>query len=344
MASRQPTSYDVAKLAGVSQATVSRVFSEDRYASPETRAKILSAAEKLNYRPNRIARSLSFGRTGLVGMIIKHETLRNYPEAVKSITNILRSSDGNVLLQVIDDDLVSRSMIQQFLAYKVDFIISTGSLAKEDAQLCVDERTPLVMLNTTLNLSGVDQVLSNHYEASRDVALGLAGAGVSRCAHIAGRAESEYSQRCQKGFVDGCSAAGLAAPLLATGDFTYDGGYRAALELIDREPSLEAVATASDQMAIGAIDALIHECGKRIPEDVMVVGFMDTDATRFKAYELTSVRQPMEEMMQTALDLALQRLKSPDRATSNVVLQSTVVMRKTARWPDAVGGHGAASY
>ncbi len=334
MAPRQPTSYDVAKLAGVSQATVSRVFSEDRYASPETRAKILAAAEKLNYRPNRIARSLSFGRTGLVGLIISDETQQNYPAAVNSIMSILRSTGGNVLLQVIEGDLVPSDTVRQLLAYKVDFIISASVMAEEDALFCIGAQTPLVMLNATLDMPGVDQVLSDHYEASRQVMMGLARAGVGYCAHITGRAENQFSERCRRGCLDGCVAAGLAEPLMAAGDFSYDGGYRAALDLIEREPALEAIVASSDSMAIGAIDALVHERGKRIPDDIMIVGFVDTEVAKYKAYELTSVRQPMEEMLQAALNLALQRSDGPDRATSNVILQSTIVMRRTARWPD----------
>ena len=227
--------------------------------------------------------------------------------------------------------------MQQLLAYKVDLVLCAATLTKEDARLCTDEQIPLVMINRRLDLPAVDQVLSDHHDASRQVALGLASAGIKSCAYIAGTEESQVSQMRYRGFLDGCRIAGLPEPSLAIGNFTYEGGYQAALELTDGSPHPNALIAASDPMAIGAIDALIHERALRIPDDLMVVGYNDTNVASLKAYQLTSIRQPMEDMLQQAVELALMRADSPKRAASRIVLPSTLVMRQTAVWPNVDG-------
>ena len=333
MSQRNATSYDVARLAGVSQSAVSRVFSKDGSASEAMRSKILAAAEALNYQPNRIARSLSFGRTGLVGMIVTEFTQQNYPAAVKSITDVLRDTGGSVLLQVIEGDRASRDTMRQLLAYRVDLVLCAATLTERDARLCTDEQIPLVMINQRLDLPGVDQVLSDHHEASKRIAIGLASAGVRNCAYIAGTLESQVSLMRHRGFLDGCRIAELPEPSLAHGYFTYEGGHQAALELTNGGFHPDAIISASDPMAIGAIDALVHERPLRIPDDLMIVGYNDIKMASLKAYQLTSIRQPMEDMLQQAVELALMRSEVPERPSSSIVLPSTLVMRRTAVWP-----------
>ncbi len=302
------------------------------------RAKILAVAEQLNYRPDRIARSLRIGRTALVGMIVSELTQLNYLAVVKSITDALRDTGGTVLLKVIEGDLVSQDTVQQLLAYKVDLVLCAAALTEEDARLCIDEHIPLVMINRPLALPGIDQVLSDHHDASRQIALGLASAGVRNCAYIAGTQENQASQMHHRGFLKGCQMAGLPKPSLAIGDFTYESGYQAALELTDVGPYPDAIIAASDPMAVGAIDALIHERALCIPDDMKIVGNNDTEVASLEAYQLTSIRHPIEDMLRQAVDLALRRAESPKRATRRIVLPSTLVMRRTARWVVAEGG------
>ena len=332
---RRATSYDVARLAGTSQSAVSRVFSPNGSASAAMRERILKAAGELNYRPNAIAQSLSRGRTRLVGMIATHYSQLYYPTVLKAMTGILGQTNDSLMLQVVENDLPADDAVARLLEYRVDAILCSAILTRKSALLCADEKVPLVLVNRRLDAPGVDHVLSDHYDSAHRVALGLATAGCVKTAYVAGTSHSHVGRLRCEGFLAGCRAAGLPEPLTIGGNFTYDGGHAAAVQLVDRHAGLDAIVTANDTMAMGVVDALVHDKGLRVPDDIMVVGHDGARMAGQKAYRLTTTFQPMEEMLKTAVKLAFLRRDDPDLPAAEFILKSRLIMRETARWPVA---------
>ncbi len=331
-ATRRKTSYDVAQLAGVSQSAVSRAFSEDGSVSQKMRDKIRAAADELGYRPNAIARSLGKGQSGLIGMIINRHSQQSYAAALTGITEILRESGGGVLLQVVDADSLADEAIATLLDYQVDAIICSSVLSNTAAEQCAKSGVALCLVNRQTDSMLVDEVFSDNEGVSFAIALGLASTGVQNAAYIYGPESGFVSRLRFQGFSAGCVQAGLAKPSKIYCDFTYQGGYDAALELLDLNPNLDAIFAATDTMAFGVMDALRYSKGIAVPDTIQVVGFDDEATAAYRAYQLTSVRQPMAVMLLEAVDLARDRIKNPKSPKRRVETKSKVIQRKTATW------------
>lgn len=334
MSTRRSTSYDVAARAGVSQSAVSRAFTEDGSVSSRMRARIMKAADELGYRPNAIARSLGKGRSGLVGMIVNKHSEQSHANALSGITEILRGSGGGVLLQVVDADSFADDAIASLLDYQVDAIICSSVLSKAATARCARAGVALCLVNRQSSAVRVDEVLSDNAASSATMALGLASAGVRNAAYVYGPPTSFVSRLRFEGFAAGCARAGLPAPLRIECDFTYQGGYDAALELVDRRPDLDAIAAATDSMAIGVMDALHGLRGTAVPADIMVVGHDDEAASGYFRYRLTTVRQPMQTMLHQALELVKRRIDRPDLPKRRIVIASEIIQRDSASWTD----------
>jgi len=332
MTTRRVTSYDVAALAGVSQSAVSRAFSEEGSVSPRMRERITRAADELGYRPNAIARSLGKGRTGLVGMVINKHSQQNHANALSGITEILRTSGGGVLLQVVDADSLADDAVATLLDYRVDAIICSSIVSEAATGQCARAGVALCLVNRQSAAEGVDEVLSDNVACSTAVALGLASAGARRTAYVYGPAAGFVSRLRFAGFSAGCARAGLPPPLRIDCDFTYQGGHDAALELVERHPELDAIAAASDGMAFGIVDALRRRCGLAVPADIMVVGHDDEPTSGYLGYRLTSVRQPMEAMLRGALTLAQRRIERPELPKRRIVMRSEIMLRDSGSW------------
>jgi DNA-binding LacI/PurR family transcriptional regulator len=190
----------------------------------------------------------------------------------------------------------------------------------------------LCLVNRQTESTVVDEVLSDNEVISAAIAHGLASNGVRKAAYIYGPASGFVSRLRYQGFSDGCVQAGLAPPQKIHCDFTYQGGYDAALELLDQDPDLNAIFAATDSMALGVMDALRYIKGIAIPDDIQVVGFDDEATAGYHCYQLTSVRQPMAAMLDKAVELARDRIKNPKQPKNRVVMKSTIVQRQTAIW------------
>ena len=329
---RRKTSYDVAELAGVSQSAVSRAFSEDGSVSRKMRDRIIAAANELGYRPNAIARSLGKGQSGLIGMIINRHSQQSYAGALTGITEILRESGGGVLLQVVDADSLADESIAALLDYQVDAIICSSVISSTAADQCANAGVALCLVNRQTESAVVDEVLSDNEEISAEIARSLASTGVRKAAYVYGPQSGFVSRLRFQGFCDGCVQVGLATPRKIYCEFTYQGGYDAALELLDRDQQLDAIFAATDSMAFGVMDALRYTKGIAIPNDIQVVGFDDEATAGYCAYQLTSIRQPMAAMLHKAVELARNRIKQPTLPKHQVVMKSDVIQRQSTMW------------
>lgn len=193
-------------------------------------------------------------------------------------------------------------------------------------------QTPVILFNRYVPGTGASAVCCDNFEGGREVALRLAEAGHKTPAFIAGLDDASTSADRQRGFRAGCAEAGLPEPQLITGgDFTYETGYQGMQTLCAKGPRPDAVFCANDIVAIGAMDAARRELGLKVPEDVSIVGFDDIEMSAWPSHDLTTVRQPMNAMLDKVI-AEVDRLLTPGGAMGqDHFLPGRLILRNSAR-------------
>ncbi|MGJ7418205.1 LacI family DNA-binding transcriptional regulator [Streptomyces cinereoruber] len=314
----RPTLEEVAARAGVGRGTVSRVINGSPKVSEQAKAAVERAVAELGYVPNRAARALAGSRTDAVALVIPETEARLFAEPyfldiIRGVSAELADADKQLLLTLIRSEQERQRFEQYLAAQRVDGVLLVS--VHDDDPLPDQVRAlglPAVLNGRRSRGESVAFVDSDNTGAGRTAVAHLAARGRRAVATITGPLDM-YVARCRlDGYREGLAEAGLAADegLVANGDFTEEGGRRAMRELLDRRPGLDAVFAASDVMAAGA-RAVLREAGRRVPEDVALVGVDDSAVARHMDPPLTSVRQPIEEMGRAMARLLLQEIASP---------------------------------
>lgn len=305
MSHKPVTSIDVARLAGVSQPTVSRAFDPKASVAPETRARVLTAAQKLGYQPNVIARSLSIQRTDIVGIVMANLTSSQfYPTVLEKFTRRLQAMGKQVLLFNAPPARPVDEILPRILGYQVDaLVIASTTPGREIIDECTSMGTPIVLLNRTVPDTSANAVCSDNEGGGRIVADALLNAGHQRLAFMAGIGSTATNELREKGFTDQLRIRGYTGLQMEQGVYSYDSGYAAALRLLDRDDPPDGIFCAADIIALGAMDAARYELGIRIPDELSIIGYDDIPVARWPAYSLTTIRQPVDLMVETAVAL-----------------------------------------
>jgi DNA-binding LacI/PurR family transcriptional regulator len=337
--SSPPTLEQVAALAGVSRATVSRVVNGSPKVSPVVRAQVERAVAKLGYVPNRAARSLVTRRADSVALVVSEPRARFFSEPffagmVRGVSAALAET-GVQLLLLIAQDLPDRRRLQRYVVGgHVDGVL-LASLHGDDPLPGALERAgvPAVLVGRPAHRvvdrgAPASYVDADNRGGAAKAVEHLARRGRRRIATITGPLDMGVGLDRLEGYRDGLAAAGLAADedLVETGDFTEEGGAAAMARLLARPgPPVDAVFAASDLMAAGALRAL-RAAGRRVPEDVAVVGFEDSAVARYAQPPLTTVRQPIEEMGRQATRMLLAKIAG-ETGGMHLILDVDLVVR-----------------
>ncbi len=299
---RYPSSTDVARLAGVSQSAVSRAFSEGKSVSEETSRKVFEAAKKLGYSPNLLPRILKMHRSNLVAIVAGGTDNPFYAATLQSFTQALQQNGYQVLLVYVDDDHSLDGVVPRLQSYRVDAIVSAlPVLTKEAAKALADVRVPTISFNTPVRNRWVAAVCSDGAGGAAAVAELFLSRGARTFAYVAGTEGSHASSERFRGYLHRLHAQRIGDVAVVSGNWSYVSGYEAVLTLGRRGPIPDAIFCANDLMAIGALDALRHELGAKVPDEVMVAGFDDVPEAAWKAYDLTTVLQDGKAMVDEAV-------------------------------------------
>lgn len=329
MSEKSVTSVDVARLAGVTQPTVSRAFDPEASVAPETRAKILAAARELGYRPNAIASSLSRKRTNIVGLVLANLTdSLFYPNVLEAFTEQLQNHGKQSLLFTTAPDRPVDDILPQILAYQVDaLVIASTTPSNEIIGECDRRGTPVILFNRFARDTSASSVCCDNVAGGRTVADALLDAGHERIAFVAGIPNTATNTMREEGFSKRLQERGYNEMLWEQGGYTYRSGYDAAQRLFARNAPPDAIFCAADIMALGAIDAA-REAGLTIPDDLSIVGFDDIPVASWPAYDLTTIRQPVAQMVDTAVSLIV----DPDSRKGEIHrLPGELVVRRSLR-------------
>jgi LacI family transcriptional regulator len=336
---RRPTQADVARLAGVSQATVSYVLNGNSVISvpEETRGRILAAVDELGYVPNGIARSLRTRRTYMIAAVIPDITNPFYPAFERGVQEAAEASGYDLIVFNTGGTAEKeRRCVRSLQQGRVDGVVAVFfHLKAEDLLPLLDRNVALVRLEAVKKgAGGLDLPLDNLYvdnvAASRAAVEHLIGRGHERIGMIAGQGGPRQARA--RGYHAALAAHGLPPEeaLTRDGDFSEEGGHRAMLSLLDGPRPPTAVFAASDVMAVGALVA-IREAGLRVPEDVAVVGFDDIPVARLITPRLTTVAQFQENLGVRAAEMLLERLdgKAPEQGRSEEMPYELIVREST---------------
>jgi len=327
---KRVTSADVAREAGVSQSTVSRTFSGSNV-SPEARKRVLAAAEKLGYKPNAIARSLSMQRTNLIGIVMGQMDSPFNPYVLAKFTQRLQAKGQQVLFFSVSDDQDAVDLLPQILQYQVDAMILTSiTLSSAMVDGCVQSGIPVLLFNRTVPHSQVNTVCADNVAGGRLVADILLDAGHQQLAYIGGPENTSTNREREQGFCNRLQERGYSDLLLHQGDYTYQTGYSVAEQLLQDATPPDAIFCASDVIALGVLDQA-RKMAMRIPEQLSVIGFDDIPEAAWAAYNLTTIRQPVNRMVDATLELLEQRLAGDVEAPTSLLFPCRLIERGSAR-------------
>jgi DNA-binding LacI/PurR family transcriptional regulator len=328
------TSLDVAERAGVSQSAVSRAFTPGASVAPATRARVIEAANELGYRPNALARGLITDRSNLVALVVSRPTDPFYPPIIERFGRSLQALGMHPLLIVPPIDDVDAA-IPDVLQYQVDAIVITAAtLSSRMAAECAKAKRPAVLFNRTTVSHGLSAICCDNAGGARMAAHFLIDGGHSRFAFVAGRRDSSTTLERETAFVARLNERGKGLARSIDGAYDYRHSHQALGELLARPDRPDAIFCGNDIMGCAAID-VARNLGLRVPEDLSIVAFNDTDPASWRAYDLTVVSQPIEEMVATTIEM----ITAPDGLPAEPVIKRLpvrLVVRGSARLPPGV--------
>jgi DNA-binding LacI/PurR family transcriptional regulator len=332
----QPTLEQVAALAGVSRATVSRVVNGSPRVSPERRALVEHAIGKLGYVPNRAARSLVTRRSDSVALIMSEAEERVFAEPffagiARGVASVLATTEMQLVLLMAQDPSQRERVVNYIVNHHADGAL-LASVHGDDPlpRRLVDAGVPTVLVGRPVSRVAASYVDADNRGGAREAVAYLVGKGRRRIATITGAQDMAVGLDRLEGWRDALRAAGLQPDdrLVEAGDFSEESGQRAMAALLSREPGLDAVFAASDLMALGALRTL-KDTGRKVPGEVAVIGFDDSIVARHAEPQLTTVRQPVEEMGRQMTRLLLAKLTG-EAAGVSVILETELVIRGSA--------------
>jgi DNA-binding LacI/PurR family transcriptional regulator len=332
----RPTIYDVARLAGVSTATVSRALNGTGQIAPATRTAVEQAVERLGYRPNTIARSLVTKSTQTIAVLLPDITNPFYGSLVSGIQRAALERDHTMLLCTTEGDPEREEQYLSLLrAKQVDGALVDGLVLPPDRiARFVKDGFPIVCLDRDVDSTSIPLVQVDNRAGARLATEHLLSLGHRRIAHVSGAAELRISQERVDGYREALAAGSIPADqrLVVAGDFTEAGGHRAALSLLESGVELSAVFAANDLSAVGVLNA-ITQSGRRVPEDVSLVGFDDVPLSAFTSPALTTIHQPALEIAERATEILIGLTRGETAQRLRHLLQPKLVIRASTAPP-----------
>ena len=326
---KQVTSYDVAKEAGVSQSAVSRAYKPGGSVSQKTRKKIAAAAKKLGYQPNAIARSLISNRSNIIGVVMADIANPFYPQVLEVLLRKLHESGLKAILLMALRDQNVDDLLPQLLGYQVDgLIITSATLSTKMADKCTKMGVPVVLFNRYIQNSRASSICCDNRSASYQAAELFIEQGYSSIGYIAGIENASTNLDREASFYERLRQAGLE-PQKAAGGFTYKGGYEAALALAKGGEHPRAIFCANDIMAMGAMDAIRYRLNLSIPGDIAIIGFDDIQNASWPNYNITTFRVPIERMVQRAIDNLLENREGNGVHQVSEYMAAELILRET---------------
>ena len=326
------TAMDVARLAGVSQSAVSRVFTPGASASQATVEKVRAAAEQLGYRPDPLARAMITGRTRIIGLVVAYLENQFYPVVLELLSQALQARGYHVLVFMAENSTERvPEVMAELLDYQVDGIITASVAMTNDLTTrCAKAGIPVVMFNRGQDDDRLSEVTSDNIAGGRRAARHLIDTGHRRIAHVMGWQGSSTGRDRAEGFKQALRDAGLEPFAMIDGMYAREAASQAVRDMFDGAQKPDAIFVANDHMAFAVMDTLRFEMGLRVPEDVSVIGYDDVPMAAWPSYNLTTIRQPVRRMVEATVDILLNQIEG-ETAPNRIRIDGPLITRDSVK-------------
>jgi LacI family transcriptional regulator len=335
-----PTINDVAKHAGVSLMTVSRVINNEDIVRAETREKVRRSIAALNYAPSAAARSLAGGEEMRIGLLYSNPSSSYLSEFLMGSLDQASRSNVHLVVERFGDDMSVKGVVDHLVRGRIGGVILPPPLCDslEMLRALAAAMIPAVAVATGRTPKRMSAVSINDEDAAYEMTRHLIVLGHSRIGFIRGNPDQSASERRFDGYARALAEAGIAADdaLVAQGLFSYRSGLDAAEQILDLPAPPSAIFASNDDMAAAAV-AVAHRRGLDVPGDLTVCGFDDTPLATTIWPELTTIRQPISDMSRAAVDLLVREIRGgkmeKDGPPSHILLDYTLIRRQSDAAP-----------
>ncbi|WP_410513854.1 LacI family DNA-binding transcriptional regulator [Paenibacillus sp. BR2-3] len=323
---------EVAKKAGVSIATVSRVFNNSGVVKESTRKKIQQIIEETGYHPNMLARELADKKTSLIGMIVHDMTGEGMPRAINGVNNVLEELGYNLLIACTNGNFENeRKQFDIFRSKRVEGIIfATATFTQQHAELIKNLTIPVISLLQDTEKDQIPFVSFDNYHFGKEAAIKLIDLGHTNIGFISGPEGSANAEQRLKGYKDGLTEAGiqLNPDSIINGNFHIEDGYNKMKILLDRNINLTSVITVNDGMGIGAINCLL-DMGIKVPEQFSVLALDDTVLAKASRLKLSGVQYSYTELGQEGAKILLHMVENNQVKFEKYMVPYTIHIRES---------------
>jgi len=325
---RKITIRDIAREAGVSPSTVSRVINNSAPVSKELKERVLSTIKKLGYNPNPIAQSLRKGFTNTIGFIIPDITNPFFSLIVKGAEEYLKRKKMFLIVCNSNHSVKEEErLLQTLMERKTDGLLFIGAGNRNKIISTSLDKMKIVFVDRVYEKCKAPYVVSNNYKGMKNLIDYLVDTGHKSFVFLNGEKNTYSAKERLRGFLDALKEHKIEEYEVVFGQFTYESGFALAKGL---KKIPDAIVCGNDLMAYGAIDAL-EERGYKVPDDVSVTGFDDLPFSKHYKPSLTTVRQPFYEMGYEAAKILYRLINSKPNIETNVVLETKLVIRETTK-------------
>lgn len=326
---------DVAKKAGVSVATVSRVMNNEKYVNDELREHVLHIVSELNYRPDGVARGLRTKSTHIISLVIPDICNPYFPEVSRGIQSVADERGYIVVLCNTGQNIQREKDFYEILSrQKVEgIIINPSGSTNRELNLLQQIDIPIVLISSQTNLTNFDMVMVDNELGAETAVEHLIHLGHRRIGLVGGSHSVSSGKQRYYGFLHGMQKNGVPVidELITEGSFDHEGGYECMNKLLALPQKPTAVFATNDMMAIGAMSA-IFEAGFKVPEDISIIGFDDISFSKMTYPKLTTVSQPKFQTGEVAAKLLFERIEKNNKIEPRrVVLQHDLIIRETTQ-------------
>ena len=322
---------DVADAAGVSTATVSRVLAKKPHVRQEVKARVMKVVKKLNYSPNRVARSLRSQKSTIIGLIVSDIENPFFQQVARAVEDAAHEQDYSVMLCNNDEDPDKEQRYLHLIRDEnlAGIILSPTRQTADNFSTTSELNIPMVVFDRRVSNAEVDNIIIDNVQASQTITTHLIEHGYRRIGAIFGTGSTTGRER-REGFVQALKAHDLqpSSDLVKYANPREDDGFNTTLKLLQLPAPPEAILTSNSLLAAGALRAL-RESKKATPEEVAFASFDETTWAKLVTPALTVIEQPTYEIGRTATELLIKRIQDPTRSTREVTLKGKLIVRQS---------------